>query len=290
MAPEDERQPLAGVGKTALGMALVRTEETKRPDRLFADPYAEAFVAAIPDPFGEEEAISPEQAQVGIVFFFHATIRTRFFDDFLVDATREGCKQVVLLAAGLDTRAFRMEWPPDTHLFELDLPEVLAFKEQVMTKEQASPRCSERRVVTGDLRHGWSEALRGAGFEPRARTAWLVEGVMTYLGPEEAEHLLEVIGELSADESRLAFEEGVGADDSLLAEARSIADMQEFTSLWKGGLAQDASRWLEGRGWTTAPHDVASLASDYGRPLPTGAGGRLVTARRQGRHKPPSSG
>ncbi len=110
------------MGKTALGVALRRAQESRRPDRLFDDSYAEAFVAAAPGTFPEDHAASSELVSLGVLFSFHAVIRTRFFDDYLLAACAAGCRQVVLLAAGLDTRAFRLPWPPGVRLFELDLP------------------------------------------------------------------------------------------------------------------------------------------------------------------------
>lgn len=114
---------LVGVGKTALGVALVRAHESHRPDRLFDDPYAAAFVAAAPTRFpGRPRRLPTRAPGVGAAFAASAVLRTRFFDDYLRQAAATGCGQVVLLAAGLDTRAYRLAWPAGTHLFELDLP------------------------------------------------------------------------------------------------------------------------------------------------------------------------
>ena len=105
-----------GVGKTALGAAMVRAHESRRADRLFNDPYAEAFLMAAPGAFDMEqraaEAGAGDMALWGATLWSHAVIRTRFFDDYLLDATARGIRQVVLLAAGLDTRAYRLRWPP----------------------------------------------------------------------------------------------------------------------------------------------------------------------------------
>src|SRR5256885_588590 len=110
-----QQQPLAGVGKTALGVAHVRAQESRRPDRLFDDPYAQAFTEAVPGWFpstrDQAERAGAGMAALGAAFGWHAVIRTRFFDDHLIAATRAGCRQVVLLAAGLDTRAYRLDWP-----------------------------------------------------------------------------------------------------------------------------------------------------------------------------------
>ena len=140
-------EPPQGVGKTALGVARVRALESQREDRLFDDPYAQAFVDAAPGAFPEERAVRARPAahgplaSLGAAFSAHAVIRTRFYDDFLTAATAAGSRQVVLLAAGLDTRAFRLAWPAGTRVFELDLPGVLAFKEAVLGAHGAVPRC-----------------------------------------------------------------------------------------------------------------------------------------------------
>ncbi len=168
---------LRGVAKTALGVAMVRARESRRDDRLFDDPYAQAFVAAVPGAFPEEPkteeqlaALGP-LASLGAVFYVHAVIRTRFFDDYLTAATAAGCRQVVLLAAGLDTRAFRLAWPKDTRVFEVDLPGVLAFKDTVLAARNAVPSC-ERTTVPADLRGDWTAALAEAGFDRTGPAAW----------------------------------------------------------------------------------------------------------------------
>jgi len=143
---------LPAVSRTAVGVARVRAMETARPEPLFRDPYAAAFVAAAGD-----EAASPGRAtltdeqrrwRAGIAL--HITVRTRFFDDYLVEAVASGCEQVVLLGAGLDTRALRLGWPAQLRWFELDLPEVLAFKQAVLDDLGAAATC-DRRTLPTDL-------------------------------------------------------------------------------------------------------------------------------------------
>lgn len=123
------------MGATALGAARVRAEENRRADRLFDDPYAEAFVAAAPEVFPEEEraASSGALTSVGAVFRDQAPGK-RFFDDYVFDACAACCRQVVPLGAGLDARAFLLAWPPGVRLFELDLTDVIAFKEAVLAQ------------------------------------------------------------------------------------------------------------------------------------------------------------
>ena len=137
-----------GVGKTALGVAMVRAEESRRSDRLFDDPYAAAFLAAAPGAFEREQrAVTTgvaDMAAWGTAFWTQTVIRTRFYDDYLLDAAHGGIRQVVLLAAGLDTRAYRLAWPDGLRLFEVDLPEVLQFKQRVLDEQADAPR-SDRR-------------------------------------------------------------------------------------------------------------------------------------------------
>jgi methyltransferase (TIGR00027 family) len=206
-------------------------------------------------------------------------IRTRFFDDHLLGAAAAGCRQVVLLAAGLDTRAFRLAWPGGVRLFELDLPEVLEFKERVLAARLAVPRC-ERVVLTVDLREHWPAALTRSGFQPTEPTAWLAEGLLIYLSAGEATSLLTAVGELSAPASRLAFEHSTIAQSPLLARARSMPAMDRYTKLWKGGLGADGPGWLARHGWRVQVHHRADLAARYGRSLPASTAGSFVTASR----------
>lgn len=273
---------LDDVGATALGVAWVRAEESRRADRLFCDPYAEAFVAAAPDLLPEARDDTPvggDLAEVGAVFVVHAVVRARFFDDYLHVAGVAGCRQVVLLAAGLDTRAFRLSWPGQTRLFELDSAVVLGFKQRVLSEHAACPSC-ERRPVVSDLRLDWPSALANAGFNPGEPTAWLAEGLLTYLTAEHADRLLHTITALSAPRSHLALEAAALTGPDLLARARAIPALQRFTALWQGGLSADPAEWLAEHGWTAQTHRVGDLATSYGRPAPGSARGRLIAATR----------
>lgn len=275
---------LDGVGRTALGMALVRARETRHPDRLFDDPLAEAFLAADPHAFPEERQVrdagpgAPALAALGAAFFAQGVLRTRFFDDHLGSAALDGCRQLVLLAAGLDTRAYRLEWPAGTRLFELDLPEVLAFKAVVLSAQSAVPRC-ERTEVPADLRAGWVSSLTRCGFDPAVPTAWLAEGLLIYLSADEASTLLHRVDDLSAPGSRLSFEQSAPSD-ALLSAARAAPSMGPYTAMWKGGLGQDATALLHRLGWTTRLHDIGDVARGYGRAAPPDATGGFVTAVR----------
>jgi methyltransferase (TIGR00027 family) len=278
---------LAPVSETALGMALIRAEESRRPDRLFDDPYAEAFLVAAPDAFSDKDGATadPEVLEaVFSVFRFQGVIRTRFFDDRLVAGCASGCRQVVLLAAGLDTRAFRLAWPPGTRVFELDLPEVLTFKDHVLAGRRASPRC-ERTAVPADLVQDWPPRLAATGFEPTEPTAWLAEGLLLYLSAPEVARLLASISALSAPRSQLFFDHGDIADSVLLAQAQTMPGMEPFSALWKGGLGADAPKRLAQGGWDVTTHDPKAVADFHTRAVPGHAGGEFVTAMRDDRRR-----
>jgi methyltransferase (TIGR00027 family) len=268
------------VARTAFSAAAQRALESSRPDRLFDDPYAQAFVAALSAATPEPDRTNPTPA-LAALFYSHLVVRTRFYDEYLLAATAAGCDQVVLLAAGLDTRAFRLAWPAGVRLFELDLPELLAVKERVLTGESATPRCA-RTVVPADLRADWSSQLRTAGFRSSAPTAWLVEGLLIYLSHDQAAELLTAVGELSAPGSQLSFETrtGDGDDAGIVSRARGLPGADSLTTLWKGGLDGHASEWLAKHGWQSRIHDRPTLAATYGRPADDPGGDGFVTAVR----------
>ncbi len=259
----------------------MRAEEALRPDRLFDDPYAAAFVAAAPPLFPEMASISddPEIAALKAAFSAGIIVRTRFYDEYLSTACSAGCLQVVILAAGLDTRAFRLHWPTDMRLFELDLPAVLAFKEAVLAQQGAEPRCA-RITVGADLREDWPVPLTDAGFALNVRTAWLAEGLLAYLSTDDAARLLSVIGELSPEGSRLSFEYDEFADDATLTQALARPAMQEVTSMWKGGLSENPADWLRRYGWKVSTRNRSKLAKEYGRPTPDSSTAGFLTAIR----------
>jgi methyltransferase (TIGR00027 family) len=263
-----------GVGRTALGMAHVRAEESRRPDRLFDDPYAQAFADAAPGalPAGGRPAPGDPMAEV----MHSAVIRTRYYDDFLLDAGERGCRQVVLAGAGLDTRAFRLDWPAGLRLWEIDLPDVLTFKDRILAEVGAVPRC-DRRTVAADLRGRWPRQLVEAGFRPAEPAAWLVEGVLTYLTADEAASLLSEITELSAPNSRLACEQPAEAPRDKRAASPRLAP---FAAMWKGGLGAGLSQWLAEQGWQVRVVSRDAVAAGLGRPAPVPSRGGYLTAIR----------
>jgi len=279
------REALRGAGKTALGAAMIRAAESGRADRLFDDPYAQAFLDAVPAAFpglpaaGIEHAGDAGPMSAGAAFCARAAVRTRFFDDYLSDAASAGCRQVVLLAAGLDARAFRLAWPPGTRVFEVDVPGVLAFKDEVLARRRATARC-ERVTVPADLSQDWAERLAGAGLDPASQAAWLAEGVLLYLTTGEAGRLLSRVSALSAPGSRLGFEHSPAAADELAAQARRLSALREYAALWKGGLGDGAPAWLVAHGWRPEFRGLAAVAGCYRREVAGPRRGGFLTATR----------
>lgn len=253
---------MSPVSRTALYAALVRAREGARPEPLFTDPYAARFAEAAGMPTEAPE--EGRRSELGARLAVHVMLRTRFYDDRLLAAAAD---QVVLLAAGLDTRAYRLDWPAGTRLWELDLPPVLAFKEEVLDAAGAAPACG-RAVLPGDLLDpGWPRRLVEAGFDPQRPTAWLAEGLVVYLSAEQAAGLLAAVGSLSAPGSRLLMERG--RDVSRTPHDPALA---QVTELWQGGLGPDTDQWLNAHGWEARTTPLADVGEAYGRPLPEGAG------------------
>ncbi|GAA0395618.1 SAM-dependent methyltransferase [Streptomyces luteireticuli] len=283
MSSDSNHRIPEGVGRTALAVAHARMLESRRPDRLFDDPHAAAFMAAAGtyDAAGRDSTPSP--GLVGVMH--HIAVRTRFFDDFVLRAAADGCRQFVLPAAGLDTRAYRLDWPADEEVvwYEIDTPEVLAFKERVLAERAAVPKVGRTSLAADLRRPGWTAALTDAGFDPARPSAWLVEGLLVYLEAADAARLLERAGALAAPGSRLALTHGLGAGDtSPHGRAATVPEMASVFALWKGGLPEDPVDWLARRGWRAAWHDRAEAAMAYGRPAGYVSAKRsFVTAERQ---------
>jgi methyltransferase (TIGR00027 family) len=259
--------PLTGVSVTALSVARVRAAESRRPDALFHDPYAVAFVRAAPGRTGPARANPHRDALIRQI-----TLRTRWYDDHLRDACAAGCRQVVLLAAGLDARAYRLPWPPGVHQNELDLPPVLDVKQRVLDDLGAHPRCTRTTVPT-DLTADWSTPLTAAGLDPTRPAAWLVEGFLVYLTAAQAAHVLTTVTTLSAPGSQLACERG---DTTGIT---ATADPTSAVALWQGGLGPHTASWLTDHGWQVTSHPLADVAAGYGRPAPPTSSAFLAARR-----------
>jgi methyltransferase (TIGR00027 family) len=220
------------VANTARWTAAIRACETERHDRLFDDPLARALAGD--EGFRLLGPTGPEVADVGV----YVSIRTKFFDDFIMRASTSGLRQVVLLAAGMDARAFRLAWPSETTVFELDSPELLAAKNGILAREGAQPRC--RRVsVPVDLSEVWGGELRNKGFDRLEPALWIAEGLFFYLDPPVVYGLQEELSGLAAPGSRL------GAD---------FVSESFLTSPWmRGALASLEARGMKWRSGTDHP-------------------------------------
>ena len=267
-----------GVGRTAIGVAYVRAAETARPDALFRDPCAQWFVDATRwRPPESREVIDERYGRVWQRVIEGAVVRTRFLDDYVLDAARSGCGQVVILGAGLDARAYRLEWPAGVRLFEVDTADVLGFKNEVLDGRGARPAC-ERVPVACDLREDWPAALREAGLAPGAPVAWIAEGLLIYLTEEENDRMMERVAALSAPGSRMGltlsgFRDGLpgaadGADGARTDDGTdSLARGRGAMALWRSEGPEEPAAWLDGYGWDATVYATAERAAAYGRPL-----------------------
>ncbi|MEV7059550.1 class I SAM-dependent methyltransferase [Streptomyces microflavus] len=267
-----------GVGVTALLVAAARAIETHRPDSLARDVFAEHFVLAAPASAGWP--IHPRQVPEGDAdplwgrFARYFGLRTRVLDDFLLQSVHAGgARQVVLLGAGLDSRAFRLDWPPGCVIFEIDREEVLAFKHQVLDGLSAAPKAA-RVPVPMDLRADWAGALPGAGFDPAAPSIWLVEGLLFYLPPAAETYLIDTVDRLSTAGSALAFEVKLDKDlleyrDSPLYTATKHQIGIDLLDLFDREPRPDSAGNLTDKGWSTSVHTPYDFTRRHRRgPLP----------------------
>lgn len=242
---------LGGVSGTALWTVRMRAQESARSDALFDDPLAAEFLAR-----AQEAGSPPGSGVLQQVLPDWLAVRTRFFDDHLLAVTRDGCTQVVLLGAGLDTRAQRLDWPDGIDLFEVDLPAVHAFKERIVSGHP--PAVARRVPVAADLLADWRGPLLSAGFDPGRPTAWLCEGLLFYLAPAAVDRLVAVASELSAPGSTLGAE-CLNAD---AADSPFVRPWLEALSgsgtPWVWHLA-DAEHWWGERGWRAQVADLLAL-------------------------------
>lgn len=275
----------SSVGATAVMVAAARAAETARPDALIADPYAETLVAEAGAGSWEQlldtgliARIAEADAEVAVMFehmFSYQAVRTHFFDRFFAEATAAGIRQVVILAAGLDSRAFRLAWPAGTTVYEIDQPLVLQYKGQTLARHGVTPT-ADRREVPIDLRQDWPAALIAAGFDPAQPTAWLAEGLLMYLPAEAQDRLFELITTLSAPGSRVAAESmGDHATDrreqmrerfAALTAQLGVDEPMDITDLvYEDPDRADVAEWLGAHGWVAEPHSSQDEMRRLGR-------------------------
>src|SRR6201993_3798687 len=201
---DDDWDIVSSVGYTALLVAGWRALHAMTAQPLAHDNYAQHFITASGDPYLTSALLNPGTSEGSTAFPRLYGVQTRFFDEFFMSAAARGIRQAVIVAAGLDSRTYRLDWPSGTAVFEVDQPKVLEFKERVLAERAAEP-AADRFEVAADLRDDWSKPLRAAGFDPHSPAAWSVEGILPYLTGAAQDTLFTRISELSAPGSHRAI-------------------------------------------------------------------------------------
>jgi methyltransferase (TIGR00027 family) len=284
------------VGATALSVAAARAVETRSDDPLIRDPFAYLLVSTAGQPW---ERLASSLEWIGDddhgrrahrLAIDYQAVRTHYFDSYFADAVGAGIRQVVILAAGLDSRAFRLEWPAGTSVYEIDQPQVVAYKTSTLESAGAAPT-AERRTVQVDLRDDWAAALTAAGFDSGQPTAWLAEGLLPYLPAEAQDRLFEIVTGLSAPGSRVAVEAfSLGAADN---ETRRVARRARFdrmrqrlgldinveTLTYQESDRTDAADWLTEHGWQVSAVSNADEMARLGRAIPADLADEAFTTK-----------
>jgi len=275
----------SSVGATATMVAAARAMASTADDALINDPFAEPLVRAVGVDFftrlvtGElrPEDLDSDSESVGMQRMTdNMAVRTKFFDEFFVSATEGGIRQAVILASGLDSRAYRLAWPAGTTVYEIDQPDVIEFKTRTLADLGAEPT-AERRTVAMDLRYDWPSALIEEGFDPNQPTAWSAEGLLGYLPPDAQDRLLDTITELSAPGSRVAVESVPNIDPA--DHEKAIERMQAASERWRDhgfdldfaelvylGDRNEAASYLGDHGWQLNRQSVTELFAANGLP------------------------
>jgi len=240
---------------TACWTAAVRARESRREDRLFHDPWAEALAGELGASWIAQR---PEDTTIPMV------LRTRYFDDFLEQiSSLDKIRQVVILAAGFDTRAFRLKWPAGVCVFEMDQPSVLDYKETVLQSLGATAVC-ERRVIRKDLTGSWKEALVETGFAPARPSCFLLEGFLFYVSNETATKIIDSVTLLSAPGTRLGFDV---MNSAMLTSpyTKEWVEMQAQAGAPWIGTMDDPESFLSSRGWIAALTQAGQPEANHGR-------------------------
>ncbi|MDR3654764.1 MAG: class I SAM-dependent methyltransferase [Mycobacterium sp.] len=278
------------VGATALGVAASRAVETGGTDPLIRDEFARVLVSSagpawerLADPElvwldGDEQGRRVHRLGVD-----YQAVRTHFFDEYFADAADAGVRQVVILAAGLDSRAYRLRWPADTAVYEIDQPQVLEYKTGILESHGAVPT-ARRRPVPVDLRDDWPAALAAAGFDRTRPTAWLAEGLLPYLPSDAQDRLFEMVTALSAPGSRVAIESfGMNTNGNTQRwrrmRERLGLDVNVEALTYHEPDRSDAAEWLAQHGWQVHDVDNREEMARLGRPVPDDLSDDAVRSR-----------
>jgi methyltransferase (TIGR00027 family) len=275
----------SSVGATATMVAAARAMATTADDPLINDPFAEPLVRAVGVDFFTRlvtgdlrpEDLDSDSESVGMQQMTdNMAVRTKFFDEFFLSATAGGIRQAVILASGLDSRAYRLAWPAGTTVYEIDQPDVIEFKTRTLAELGAEPT-AKRRAVAMDLRYDWPSALIEEGFDPNQPTAWSAEGLLGYLPPDAQDRLLDTITELSAPGSRVAVESvpNINPED----HEKAIQRMQAASERWRDhgfdldfaelvylGDRNEAASYLGENGWQLSRQSVRDMFAANGLP------------------------
>lgn len=269
----------SSVGATATMVAAARALASRQPDRLIDDPYAAALVRAVGVDFftrlvDEEIPLPTIEGDGPRVMADVIAVRTRFFDDFFVNAGAAGITQAVILASGLDSRPYRLPWPQGSTVYEIDQPKVIEFKSTTMTAIGAAPT-AEHRAVSIDLREDWPAALRRSGFDETQSTAWSAEGLLVYLPPEAQDRLFDNITALSAPGSQLATEyhpDGGATVAERTKEMRAQWEQHGFdvdlSKLFYSGERNPVVDYLTDHGWQVNARSRPEVFAAYRREFP----------------------
>jgi methyltransferase (TIGR00027 family) len=268
----------SSVGATATAVAASRAMASQGPDALLDDPLADPLVRAVGiDTFVKlvdgEIAVTDHPGLNRQSMNEQMAVRTRYFDDFFTTATDSGVRQAVILASGLDTRAYRLRWPAGTVVYEIDQPDVIEFKTRTLAGLGAEPT-ARRRTVAIDLRDDWPSALIRAGFVTSLPTAWSAEGLLVYLPPEAQDRLFDSITELSAPGSRVATEHmdmRELPDDwaqQLTERSQRISSSINLAELFYTGERNSAADYLTAHGWQTSILKTGEAFAANGFELP----------------------
>jgi methyltransferase (TIGR00027 family) len=270
------------VGATATMVAAGRARASIADHPVIEDQFARPLVQAVGVDFFTRWATGElDSADVDIpdhpwgmqLMTDLLAVRTRFIDQFVADAAAAGIRQTVILASGLDARGYRLTWPSDMTVFEIDQPQVIEFKTVTLAELSAKPTV-DLRAVPIDLRDDWPAALGQAGFDAQRPTAWLAEGLLAFLPSEAQDRLLDNITTLSADGSRLVAEIFANSLDSLEIMHAAAQKWYEhgldvhIDDLWYGGERHDVAAYLSERGWRTTRTLAGQLLTDAGLPAP----------------------
>lgn len=281
----DTRDLASSVGATATMVAAARAMASTAKNPLINDPFAEPLVCAVGVDFFTRlvtgdlrpEDLDSDTESVGMQRMADSmAVRTKFFDEFFLSATEAGIHQAVILASGLDSRAYRLAWPAGTTVYEIDQPEVIEFKTRTLADLGAEPTAN-RRTVAIDLRYDWPSALIEEGFDPNQPAAWSAEGLLGYLPPDAQDRLLDTITELSAPGSRVAVESVPNIDAS--DHEKAIERMRQASERWRDhgfdldfgelvylGDRNEAASYLGDHGWELSRSSAKELFAANGLP------------------------